>query len=159
MIIQPKDFIKEIKFDSQIQPAGVDLTIKQIEEFLEPGAIDAENKYRVLPKTKILDWGRDEKIHLKAGVYKIVFNEIISVPENAIGIAQSRSSLLRTGNAIFNAIWDPGYSGRSEALLAVFNPYGLTLYKNARIVQIIFIKMQKKPKKLYSGIYQNENKC
>jgi len=158
MIISPKNFIKEIKFESQVQPAGVDLTIKQLEEFLEPGSIDAENKYRIIPKTKVLDWGKDEKIHLKAGVYKIVFNEIISVPKNAIAIAQSRSSLLRTGNAVFNAIWDPGYSGRSEALLAVLNPYGLTLYKNAKVVQIIFIKMQKKAQKLYSGIYQNENK-
>ncbi|MCX8163696.1 MAG: deoxyuridine 5'-triphosphate nucleotidohydrolase, partial [Candidatus Micrarchaeota archaeon] len=87
-----------------------------------------------------------------------IFNEIVNVPKDAIAIAQSRSSLLRAAAAVFNAVWDPGYSGRSEALLVVFNNKGLVLYKNAKIVQLVFIKIEKEAKQLYEGKYQNENK-
>jgi dUTP pyrophosphatase len=163
MIILGEEIIKQkllgnIIFDHQVQPAGVDLTIKSIESFEEGGIIDGDNTKRYIPKTKPINWGKEEKIHLMPGAYKIIFNEIISVPADAIAIAQSRSSLLRSGAATINAIWDPGYSGRSEGLLVVFNPAGLTIYKNAKVLQLVFIKLEKSSSTLYSGRYQNENK-
>ncbi|MEM3362437.1 MAG: deoxyuridine 5'-triphosphate nucleotidohydrolase [Candidatus Anstonellaceae archaeon] len=156
-ILQEK-LIENYVYSHQQQPAGFDLTIREIHTFEDIGQIDGENKKRLLPKTKKIEWDEEDKIKLLPGAYKIIFNEIINVPKNAIAIAQSRSSLLRAGAAAINAIWDPGYSGRSEGLLVVFNPNGLILYKNAKVIQLIFIRLEKEATSIYCGIYQNENK-
>ncbi|MFN3910014.1 MAG: deoxyuridine 5'-triphosphate nucleotidohydrolase [Candidatus Anstonellaceae archaeon] len=156
--INKSKLVENLIFSSQQQPAGIDLTIKDIYEFDGDGVIDGDNSKRKLPPTKKIEWDKEEKVMLKAGAYKIIFNEVINVPADAIAIAQSRSSLLRAGAATINAVWDPGYSGRSEGLLVVFNPKGITFYKNAKVLQLIFIRLEKEAKNLYQGKYQNENK-
>jgi dUTP pyrophosphatase len=72
----------------------------------------------------------------------------------ALGL--SRSSLLRCGASLHTAVWDAGYSGRSESLLVVHNPAGLDLEKNARVLQLVFSKLTGKSEG-YNGIYQGEN--
>ena len=54
------------------------------------------------------------------------------------------------------AVWDAGYSGRSQSLLVVYNPQGLRLQKNARIVQLIFLQLTGTTEG-YNGAYQGEN--
>jgi len=56
-------------------------------------------------------------------------------------IAKPRSSLLRCGVTVETAVWDAGYSGRSESLLVVFNNNGFRLRKNARILQLLFFRL------------------
>ncbi|MEM3616120.1 MAG: deoxyuridine 5'-triphosphate nucleotidohydrolase [Candidatus Methanomethylicia archaeon] len=141
----------------QVQPAGIELTLNSIERILEAGVIDLTNKFRKIPKTEPLSFGEDGKIFLEAGVYRVKYNEIIKMPKDVIAIGYPRSSLIRCGATIYTAIWDPGYIGRRESLLHVFNEKGIYLYKNARIVQLIFIKLSGEPHKIYEGIYQKEN--
>ena len=69
----------------------------------------------------------------------------------------TRSSLLRCGAALNNAVWDPGYHGRSEAMLVVTNSHGIKLKKNAKLVQIVFVKLTSAPKQVYTGIFKGEN--
>jgi len=138
----------------QVQPAGVDLTVSEVHEFLEHGFLGAEKKK--LPATKKLD-PTEGKWFLKKGAYKILFNEVVRVPEDCIAIGLPRSSLLRCGADVRSALWDPGYVGRSECLLVVHNPYGLELEENARVLQLIFIKLVEKPIVTYRGSYQFEN--
>ena len=88
---------------------------------------------------------------------KSSFNEIVSIPSDAAALARARSSLLRCGAALETALWDPGYRGRSQSLLVVYNPAGLRLKKNARLMQLIFLRLEKEAEKLYSGRYQGEN--
>lgn len=94
---------------------------------------------------------------LKKGAYKVVYNEVVDIPEDCAGLAFPRSSLLRCGAFIHCAVWDPGYRGRSESLLIVENEKGLRLKKNARLVQLVFMKLEEKAKSLYSGKYKGEN--
>ena len=145
-----------VKPNLQVGPNGIDLTVNSVERFIGFGRINLTDEERKLAETESLRFDQDV-LHLKPSVYKVLFNEIINVPLNMIAIAKPRSSLLRNGVTMETAIWDSGYRGRSESLLVVHNPYGFDIKKNARIVQIVFIKTTGKSKEGYKGIYLEEH--
>lgn len=161
-MILPKHMIRErravegIMHESQMQPVGVDLTLSELHEFESAGRIDFDNSKRQLPKTRKIEIG--EGVKLEKGCYKIVFNEHVSIPSDCAAFAFPRSSLLRCGADMHCALWDPGYEGRSEAMLVVENPHGITLEKNAKLAQLVFVKLLEEAKELYSGAYKGENK-
>ena len=95
-------------------------------------------------------------IDLVPGAYIITYNEIIHLPNNVMALATPRSSLLRCGVTVNTAVWDAGYSGRSQSLMVVYNPQGFRLQRNARIVQIVFLQLTKETEG-YQGAYQGEN--
>ncbi len=140
----------------QLQPAGFDLTLRSVHVFESGGTIDFDNTRRVIPQWKELPFRKDSSVFLDPGAYVVSFNEIVNIPLNLVAIAKPRSSLLRSGATVSTAVWDPGYRGRSKALLVVYNSHGLTLYKNARIVQLIFIKLTGEVLEGYAGVYQGE---
>ncbi|RLF21323.1 MAG: deoxyuridine 5'-triphosphate nucleotidohydrolase [Thermoprotei archaeon] len=140
----------------QLQPAGVELTVAEIMEFEEGGCLDFSNERRRIPRCRRLEFNEEGFIDLKPGAYKIRFNEVVRIPNDCIAIGFPRSSLIRSGATVLCALWDPGYVGRSEALLVVFNPRGIRLYRNARVLQLVFIKAQGVTRP-YSGVYQFEN--
>ncbi|HDI74712.1 MAG: deoxyuridine 5'-triphosphate nucleotidohydrolase [Thermoprotei archaeon] len=146
------EFIKVLS-NKQIQPAGVDLTVREIYCFQSTGAI--KKKETLLPSyLKVKDISGVFK--LLKGAYLVRFNEIVEVPEDCIGIFLPRSSLLRIGATMCSALWDPGYKGRGVGLLLVHNEHGIEIEVNSRIAQMIFIRMEKKPNRTYSGKYQHE---
>ena len=146
-----------IDSDIQIQPNGIELTLHRIELHENSGAIAFDNSERKLPQTKNLDFDSEGWLHLPKGSYKIMFNEIVNIPKNIAAIAKPRSSLLRCGVTVETAVWDAGYSGRSESLLVVYNENGFTIKKNARVLQLLFFRLGEEVGEGYSGIYQNEN--
>jgi dUTP pyrophosphatase len=72
-------------------------------------------------------------------------------------LARPRSTLLRCGASLETALWDPGYRGRSQSLLVVHNQSGLRLKRNARLMQLVFMRLDRAAEKAYAGIYQGEN--
>ncbi len=154
MIISGKNNISDLlDEDIQNQPAGVDLTVQKIESFKEPGTIDFDNSSR-----KIAQGVEHTGEKLAGGcAYRITYNEIIKVPDDAVGLIYPRSSLLRNGGHLVSAVWDPGYKGRGQGLLQVLNPHGLVVKKDARIGQIIFIRLEDQPNEGYGGKFQGEN--
>ncbi len=150
-----KEYFKEaLRPDLQIQPAGFDMTVSKIFSFSSSGLIGLESK-RLSDTREIVPvegyW------RLGQGGYKIRFNEIVSVPLDHAGLCLPRSSLLRMGATINCALWDPGYYGRGEALLTVYNPQGIIIEVGARIAQMVFIKLSDRAHKGYEGSYQGEN--
>ena len=143
--------------EAQVQPNGVDLTIKEIAGLDSAGIIAVDNKDRVLSKASPLIFDESGSIELKPGCYVITCNEIVNIPENVMAIAHPRSSLLRCGVSVHNAVWDAGYSGRSQALMVVHNPAGFRIYKDARFIQLIFLRLSGNVKEGYKGIFQGEN--
>ena len=73
-----------------------------------------------------------------------------------MALGRPRSSLLRCGVNVGTAVWDAGYSGRSQSLLVVHNPSGFSLEKNARLTQLVFFELTGESEG-YQGIYQGEN--
>jgi len=148
---------KMIDPGTQVQPNGIELTLQRVEVHDGSGSIAFDNSERRLPRTKNLDFDDDGWMHLPGGSYKIVFNEIVNIPRDIAAIAKPRSSLLRCGVTVETAVWDAGYSGRSESLLVVYNEKGFRVRKDARVLQLLFFRLGEEVRKGYSGVYQNEN--
>jgi len=147
--------VKELKnIVEQVQPAGVDLTLEDVEKFVTKLTLDANNVE--LSKVEKINPSEDGFYELAPGAYKINYSEIVSIPEDCVGLVFPRSSLLRSGVTIYTAVWDPGYTGRGSGLLQVLNPYGARIKKGSRVVQLIVIKTSGKPEFTYSGRYNKE---
>ena len=141
----------------QVQPNGVELTLQKVEAHKGTGAVAFDNSERKLPETVNLDFDGEGWVHLPKGSYKIMFNEVVNIPKDIAATAKPRSSLLRCGVTIETAVWDAGYSGRSESLLVVLNEEGFRVKKDARVMQLLFYRLGEKVSEGYSGVYQNEN--
>lgn len=144
--------------EMQVQQNGIELTLQRVEVHESSGMVAFDNSERKIPSTKNLGFDGDGWLHLPKGSYKIVFNEIVNIPKNIAAIAKPRSSLLRCGATIETAVWDAGYSGRSESLLVVYNENGFSVRRNARVLQLLFFRLGEEVQQGYSGVYQNENK-
>ncbi len=143
--------------EAQTQMCGVELTLQRIERFTSPGSIAFDNKERQLPEIEAVEFDGSGWAFLEKGAYQVTFNEIVSIPKDVAAIARPRSSLLRCGASLETALWDPGYRGRSQSLLLVHNPHGLRLKKDARLLQLVFLRLDKEAEKTYGGRYQGEN--
>jgi dUTP pyrophosphatase len=141
----------------QTQMCGIELTLQSIEIFQSSGSVAFENIERKLPDTEKIDFDETGWAALEAGAYLVTFNEIVNIPQDMAALARARSSLLRCGATLETALWDPGYRGRSQSLLVVYNTHGLRLKKNARLMQLVFLRLEKDAEKLYNGKYQGEN--
>src|SRR5690606_27582530 len=98
----------------------------------------------------------DGLVHLQPGPYIARLNETVALPLSIMALAKPRSSLLRCGVAVHNAVWDAGYAGQSQVMIVVYNPQGFTLAKDARIVQMVFMTLDAMTDAPYSGAYQGE---
>ncbi|KAI9808476.1 MAG: hypothetical protein M1827_007229 [Pycnora praestabilis] len=173
---------------TQVQPCGVDLTLKRVSVWTSPGAVDFDNNRRLKPKTSELPFvtfpmvarmkafvqekmpgipnpseedvranTKSEAVYLATGSYLIGFNENVEVPLNLMGQIAVRSSLLHSGALLSAGVVDSGYKGVLEGLLQVMNPYGLRLYRDARLAQIIFNEMKEEAEP-YDGEYKGAKK-
>ena len=146
-----------IDAETQTQMCGIELTLNRVERFTSAGAVAFDNSERKLPQTEPIDFDPSGWIDLTAGSYLVTFNEIVSIPKDVAALARARSTLQRCGASLETALWDPGYRGRSQSLLVVYNSQGLRLKKNARLMQLVFMRLEKEAEKVYSGKYQGEN--
>ena len=142
--------------EAQLQVNGFDLTLRDVALPQSAGTIAASNSQRVLPPLAPLVFDGLDYLELIPGTYIITYNEIVHLPKNIMALGRPRSSLLRCGVSIGTAVWDAGYSGRSQSLMVVYNPYGFRLQKNARLIQLVFLELTGETEG-YSGIYQGEN--
>lgn len=152
-----KSNVMDVLHSSQYQPCGIDITLKEVYSFKSQGTIDFDNRERKISEVEPIPF-ENEKVSLKPGAYKVIFNEYVRIPKDVGGLCMPRSSLLRCGVTLECAVWDPGYEGRSEALLLVKNDHGITFKKNAKIGQMIFIRLSESTDSLYEGVYKGENK-
>jgi dUTP pyrophosphatase len=142
--------------ETQIQPNGVDLTLDKIYRLEGRGKIDFSNENRKLPNKIHLPFNKDGFVKLAPGAYGVSFKEIVNLPNHIMALGRPRSSLIRMGASVVTAVWDAGYRGRSEAMLSVHHLEGITIFENARLLQLIFLQLSGKTV-AYDGIYQGEN--
>jgi dUTP pyrophosphatase len=145
-----------LDLEAQLQTNGFDLSLRTISHLTSTGKLALDNRQRVISEQKRIEFGDHGVIHLTPGAYSITYNEIVHLPRDVMALGLSRSSLLRCGASLHTAVWDAGYSGRSESLLVVHNPLGLDLEQNARVLQLVFSRLTGKSNG-YQGKYQGEN--
>jgi dUTP pyrophosphatase len=141
-----------IDIDFQLQANGFDLSLKNASLFKGTGTIDFDNKEREIPSSIVLRYNNDDEYFLQYGTYLIDFNESLIIPADIVAIGLTRSSLLRSGVYISSAVFDAGFRGNIQCVLAVSNLYGLRLKKNARLLQLIFFE-RRDDGSLYQGNY------
>lgn len=145
-----------INLEEQVQPNGIDLTLREIALLQTPGRLAVSNRQRLVSGLAPLVFDGLDYIDLMPGAYIITYNEIVHLPKNIMALATPRSSLLRCGVTVHTAVWDAGYAGRSQSLMVVYNPQGFRLQRNARIVQLVFLQLTEETEG-YHGAYQGEN--
>ena len=149
-----------INLEKQLTPNGFDLTLKEVYKIEGTGEIDFSNNERKFPEFSLINPEKrnsEDKYgwwFLPKGSYKIKANEGFKMPLNLIAIARTRSSLLRSGALINTGVWDAGFEGKVEFLLDVVNEKGIWIKQNARIVQIVFFKINE-TEKGYEGIHKH----
>lgn len=150
-----------IDLDTQLTPNGFDLTAAEVFEFDAPGALDFSNKERKVPEgKKALPEKKSPQDqfgwwNLPKGIYKVRTNESVNLPNDLVAIAFSRTSLLRMGAFTQHGVWDAGFRGRGEFILAVDNPNGIAIKQNARVAQLVFTSINE-TEEGYKGIYQGK---
>ena len=142
--------------DEQVQPNGVDLTLAEAFEQLEPGRISQSGKdvgeRRSLEVEEIGEHVPDT-YYLPRGGYVVRYGEAVAVPEDHVGFVHPRSTLLRNACMLNTAVWDPGYEGVGEGFLQVFQDIQIEV--GARIGQ--FVLARAGGEAAYDGDYQGEN--
>ncbi|EGE00293.1 dUTP diphosphatase [Trichophyton tonsurans CBS 112818] len=157
----------------QVQPCGVDLTLKRVLTWTSAGTVDLDNSHRQpastteIPFTKIksISGSQDDDdddddeavIDLPPGSYLVEFNETVSVPLDVMGQLFVRSSLFRSGALLSAGVMDAGYTGAVGAMLQVVNPAGLRVCREARLGQFVFHQMSE-PVEGYDGVYQGSTR-
>lgn len=145
-----------VALESQLQPNGFDLSLREVARFGTQGQLGASNTDRVLPETEPLPFDSKGWLELPQGAYLVTFNEIVNLPPDLMALGRPRSSLLRSGVALHTAVWDAGYRGRSQSLLTIHHPNGFRLQRNARLAQLVFFRLATPPTEGYRGRYQGE---
>ena len=149
-----------VDLQQQLQPNGFDVTAGSVASFPEAGSagsIGISDADRTVLQSSELEFDTDGWALLAPGPYLMTFNEVVNLPRWLMALARPRSSLLRSGVAIHTAVWDAGYSGRSQALLNVYYQNGFWLQQHARVAQLVFIPLAQPDSQGYSGRYQREN--
>jgi dUTP pyrophosphatase len=146
-----------INLEEQIQPNGIDLTVQSVALIASPGQMGSAAEERRLSSHSPLQFDALGYLDLPTGCYVITFNEVLHLPNNVIALGKPRSSLLRCGVSVHTAVWDAGYSGRSQSLMVIYNPYGFRLSRNARVLQLVFFLLTRESAEGYQGIFQGEN--
>ena len=148
----------------RINPNGVDLAPKNVSMiprnsviflhgdrrgYLAHGSKEVRDaKPQVLPD-------RDGYYNFRAGcLYVLRFPEV-TIPADCTGLAFPRSSLNRLGVIkLETAVFDSGYSG--EPTQTIFTPIRALVHKDEAMIQLVFLRNEKKAKNLYRGHYQHE---
>jgi dUTP pyrophosphatase len=145
-----------LDLEVQLQPNGFDLTLRDVAMLQAAGSITVANDRRVISDLAPLVFDGLDAIDLVPGIYMITYNEVVNLPDDVMALGRPRSSLLRCGVNVGTAVWDAGYSGRSQSLLMVYNQMGIRLEKNARVAQLVFMQLTGATEG-YQGTYQGEN--
>ena len=146
-----------LDLDEQLQPSGFDLSLRFVSRLSGAGTLARSNAGRILPAYDEIPFDADGFVRLPAGVYQIVFNEVVDLPPDLMALGRPRSSLCRCGVSLVTAVWDAGYRGRSTAMLHVANPAGFTVERDARLLQLVFFTLDAATQHGYAGIYHGEH--
>ncbi len=144
-----------VNLETQLQPNGFDCTLKYVARIKSAGKVDFDNTERVISEVEMIPFENDW-VYLQKGVYRATLNEVIKIGNDLCAIAYPRSSLIRCGVDVLTAVWDAGYEGRSEVGIVVHNENGVWLKRNARIIQLVFVKLTSRTRS-YKGIFMGEN--
>lgn len=142
-----KNFVK----NGNLQINGIDLSLNKVYKFITCGIV-RKNKDTITPAIRELKL-KGDIYYLDQGVYLFSINEKISLDLETVALVFPRSSFIRCGVSMSDAVWDAGFESKESTkfLVNVNNPEGFMIEKGARFCQMVFFKLDKPVDKGYSG--------
>lgn len=142
--------------------AGFDLRLGEIWEVEGGGFLGV--KERETPKLKLVALRRSapqgkpkipQIVSLKPGKYYLTKTvESLNLPKTILAIFRPRSTLYRSGIALFSGNASPGYRGEINVGLVNFGPKPFKIAMGARFLHAIFLEVKGKTH-LYRGQWQD----
>ncbi len=135
--------------------AGFDLRLGEIHTLKGEGFLGIENRNTPdLEKVAEYKEGSEEFFELVPNKYYLVTTmEKVNLPENLIAFVVSRTTLFRSGIALFNGAVSPGYQGKLTFALCNLGGEKIKIALGARIIHITFQEV-KGETHLYRGQWQ-----
>lgn len=142
-----KNYVK----NGLIQINGIDLSLNKVFSFSTCGKVKKEKT--LTPYLQEIKISNNGFYYLDQGVYLFSINEKISLDLETTALVFPRSSLIRCGVSMSDAVWDAGFRSTiaTKFLVNINNPKGFIIEKGARFCQMIFFKLDKIPNKGYNG--------
>lgn len=133
--------------------AGFDLRIGEIYQPLSGGFLGVQG--RETPKLKLFaKFGKQKSFRLKPNQYYVVKTiEKVCLPLNLAAIFRPRSTLYRSGVAVFSGNVNPGYRGEIVTGLCNLSKFPFTIELGARFLHIMFLEVKGKVN-AYRGQWQ-----
>lgn len=135
--------------------AGFDLRLGEVYEISGGGFLGI--KERDTPKTKLLtkyDSEKKENFVFEQGKYYLIKTiEKVNTPEDILILFRPRTTIFRSGLAIFTGNASPGYQGELTFGIANLGSCKIKIELGARVVHAMFYKVEGKTN-LYRGQWQ-----
>lgn len=147
LTLMEKKFVK----NGDYQINGIDLSLNKIYKFTTCGIV-RKNKDTIIPTIKEIEL-KGNVYYLDQGVYLFSINEKITLDLETTALVFPRSSLIRCGISMSDAVWDAGFESKESTkfLVNVNNPEGFMIEKGARFCQMVFFKLDKPLDNGYNG--------
>lgn len=144
-----------IDLETQLQTNGFDLTISELGRIIGNGVVDFDNTLRRIPEgINLPTEGRVPGWWIEpGGAYIARLSETVNLPHDIAALTFARSSLMRCGAVVSNAVWDKGYFGRGA--VGISSNQRVFLTKGARIIQMCFFRAENDGSR-YDGVFQGE---
>lgn len=137
-----------------IAQVGIDLQVSYFAKIVGQGFIPKQGKTQ-LPQYEKIEWGEDNTVTLQPGSYEVVFEQGCNFPNNVAGAIIHRSSVLRSGNLLISAEFDPGFQTENiGSFMTVVTP--IKIEKGARLGQMVCHRTETTAS-MYDGQWQNDN--
>ena len=131
------------------QPNAVDLRVQDIFALKDETFVLTDNKKTHRGSQKI-EPDENGMFCLEPGVYEIIMENIVTIPEGYAGWVITRSTLNRNGLHITSGLYDSGYSGVMAGLLHVAHGPA-AIEKGSRVGQ--FLIFEAETLSMYDGDY------
>ena len=131
-----------------VNPASIDLTWSG--KYRCSGAGGGWGEPRELSSPIVLSLRRD-------CLYLFDTAEYVNMPADCCGFLTLKSSMGRAGmNMLHMGFVDPGFQGTLSFEVQAVGPLPLSIEPGQRIVQIVLMRLETEPEKVYNGHYQGD---
>ena len=144
----PAELLSNVQ-EGDSQPNAVDLRVQDVFQ-LNDTEFRLEGDSKSHRGSEKLNVDENGNWNLKPGIYEIVMENIVKIPEGYAGWVITRSTLNRNGLFITSGLYDSGYHGVMAGLLHV-KGWPAVLQRGSRVGQ--FLLFESETLSMYDGSY------
>jgi dCTP deaminase len=154
-LVESGELIVEPFEEENLQCSSIDLRLgSEVALYTNSGCIDVKSQDIRVNRLEITDRG----FEIMPGQFLLATTvEYIKLPNYLTAFVEGRSSLGRLGLFIENAGWvDAGFEGQITLELFNANHCPIRLYRDMRICQLVFARLDREPGRVYRGKYRGQ---